>query len=150
MKAVSNKSYGKHQRKALASPYDSIFFNNGSSKSAFLVAGSVIEVADQVAQGKLKAGAAIVRPPRHHAKADAAMGFCLFSNVATCTLRIIWAVLAHSVYTNMDFVPAEFLLLCENCIIEPFIISVFKPVAFKIFFVVLLNVYSSLLNVVRL
>ncbi len=44
MKAVSNKSYGKHQRKAPASPYDSIFFNNGSSKSALLVAGSVIEV----------------------------------------------------------------------------------------------------------
>jgi acetoin utilization deacetylase AcuC-like enzyme len=43
MKAVSSKSYGKHQRKALASPYDSIFFNNGSSKLA-LAAGSVIEV----------------------------------------------------------------------------------------------------------
>jgi len=42
MKAVSSKSYGKHQRKALASPYDSIFFNNGSSKSALLAAGSVI------------------------------------------------------------------------------------------------------------
>ncbi|KAH8963408.1 hypothetical protein BDL97_04G008700 [Sphagnum fallax] len=92
MKAVSSKSYGKHQRKALASPYDSIFFNNGSSKSALLAAGSVIEVADQVAQGKLKAGAAIVRPPGYHAKADAAMGFCLFSNVAVCTLRIIWSI----------------------------------------------------------
>jgi hypothetical protein len=44
MKAVSSKSYGKHQRKALASPYDSILFNNGSSKSALLAAGSVIEV----------------------------------------------------------------------------------------------------------
>jgi hypothetical protein len=32
MKAVSNKSYGKHLPKALASHYDSIFFNNGSSK----------------------------------------------------------------------------------------------------------------------
>jgi histone deacetylase 4/5 len=92
MKAVSSKSYGKHQRKALASRYDSIFFNNSSSKSALLAAGSVIEVADQVAQGKLKAGAAIVRPPGHHAKADAAMGFCLFSNVAACTLRIIWSI----------------------------------------------------------
>ncbi|CAN5968771.1 unnamed protein product [Sphagnum jensenii] len=188
MKAVSSKSYGKHQRKALASPYDSILFNNGSSKSALLAAGSVIEVADQVAQGKLKAGAAIkttpnvvVRPPGHHAKADAAMGFCLFSNVAACTLRIIWAVFAHSVSTNMDFVPAEFSLLFENCIIEPFIISVFKPIfstlmksrSFSMVFVlkfsancdlkkgifwsgkryfesVLLNVYSSLLNVVRL
>jgi hypothetical protein len=44
MKAVSNKSYGKHLPKALASRYDSIFFNNGSSKLALLAAGSVIEV----------------------------------------------------------------------------------------------------------
>jgi acetoin utilization deacetylase AcuC-like enzyme len=44
MKAVSSKNYGKHRRKALASRYDSIFFNNGSSKSALLAAGSVIEV----------------------------------------------------------------------------------------------------------
>jgi hypothetical protein len=43
MKAVSNKSYGKHQWKALASHYDSIFFTNGSSKLA-LLAGSVIQV----------------------------------------------------------------------------------------------------------
>jgi len=41
-----------------------------------------LQVSDQVAQGKLKAGAAIVRPPGHHAEADAAMGFCLFNNVA--------------------------------------------------------------------
>jgi hypothetical protein len=51
-----------------------------------------LQVADQVAQGKLKAGAAIVRSPGHHAKADAAMGFCLFSNVAAYTLRIIWSI----------------------------------------------------------
>jgi histone deacetylase 6 len=44
MKAISSKSYGKHQRKALASCYDSIFFNNSSSRSALLAAGSVIEV----------------------------------------------------------------------------------------------------------
>ncbi|CAK9237182.1 unnamed protein product [Sphagnum troendelagicum] len=89
MKAVSSKSYGKHRRKALASRYDSIFFNNGSSKSALLAAGSVIEVADQVAQGKLKAGAAIVRPPGHHSEADAAMGFCLFNNVAVAAHLLV-------------------------------------------------------------
>jgi histone deacetylase 6 len=44
MKAVSSKSYGKHQHKALASHDDSIFFNNGSSKLALLAAGSVIEL----------------------------------------------------------------------------------------------------------
>jgi acetoin utilization deacetylase AcuC-like enzyme len=52
----------------------------------------ILPVADQVAQGKLKAGAAIVRSHGHHAEADAAMGFCLFNNVAVCTLRIIWSI----------------------------------------------------------
>jgi hypothetical protein len=44
MKAVSSKSYGKHQLTALARCYDSIFFNNGFSKLALLAVGSVIEV----------------------------------------------------------------------------------------------------------
>jgi acetoin utilization deacetylase AcuC-like enzyme len=82
MKAVSSRTYGRHGRKGIAKRYNSIYFNEGSSESALLAAGSVIEVSDQVAQGKLKAGAAIVRPPGHHAEADAAMGFCLFNNVA--------------------------------------------------------------------
>ncbi len=44
LKAVSSKSYGKHQLKALACCYDSIFFNNSFSKLALLAVGSVIEV----------------------------------------------------------------------------------------------------------
>ncbi len=49
----------------------------------------ILQVADQVAQGKLKAGAAIVRPPGHHAEADAAMGFCLFNNVAVAAHLLV-------------------------------------------------------------
>ncbi len=52
----------------------------------------ILQVADQVAQGKRKAGAIIVRPHGHHAEADAAMGFCLFKNVAVCTLSIIRSI----------------------------------------------------------
>ena len=36
----------------------------------------------RVAKGDIEAGAAVVRPPGHHAEADSAMGFCLFNNVA--------------------------------------------------------------------
>lgn len=49
-----------------------------------------LQVATQVAEGKLAAGAAVVRPPGHHAEADEAMGFCLYNNVA-----IAAHILAH-------------------------------------------------------
>jgi acetoin utilization deacetylase AcuC-like enzyme len=49
---------------------------------ARLAAGGAIELARQVASGRLHAGLAAVRPPGHHAEADRAMGFCLFNNVA--------------------------------------------------------------------
>ncbi len=44
MKAVSSRTYGRHGRKGLAKRYNSIYFNEGSSESALLAAGSVIEV----------------------------------------------------------------------------------------------------------
>jgi histone deacetylase 4/5 len=50
----------------------------------------VVQVATQVAEGKLSSGACVVRPPGHHAEADAPMGFCLFNNVAVAA-----HILAH-------------------------------------------------------
>ncbi|PWA36469.1 histone deacetylase 5 [Artemisia annua] len=70
------------QRKKVAAKYDSIYFNEGSSESAYLAAGSVLEVAEQVAKGELNSAFAIVRPPGHHAEKSEPMGFCLFNNVA--------------------------------------------------------------------
>jgi acetoin utilization deacetylase AcuC-like enzyme len=35
-----------------------------------------------VAEGKLKNGFAVIRPPGHHSERDLAMGFCFFNNVA--------------------------------------------------------------------
>jgi acetoin utilization deacetylase AcuC-like enzyme len=49
---------------------------------ALLAAGSAIEAARAVAQGRCDAALAAVRPPGHHAEAERAMGFCLFNNVA--------------------------------------------------------------------
>lgn len=44
MQDISSKAYGKLGRRTLQSRYDSIYFNTGSSESALLAAGSVIEV----------------------------------------------------------------------------------------------------------
>ncbi|GKC08898.1 histone deacetylase 5 [Tanacetum coccineum] len=61
---------------------DSVYFNKGSSKCAYLAAGFVLE---KVAKGELNSDFAIVRPPGHHAKKDKPMGFCLYNNVAIAT-----------------------------------------------------------------
>jgi len=53
-----------------------------SLEVARLAAGGAIDLARQVASGRLGTGLAAVRPPGHHAEAGRAMGFCLFNNVA--------------------------------------------------------------------
>jgi histone deacetylase 6 len=53
-----------------------------SAQAAKLAAGGLIDLAAEVAAGRLANGLALLRPPGHHAEADRAMGFCLFNNVA--------------------------------------------------------------------
>jgi acetoin utilization deacetylase AcuC-like enzyme len=54
----------------------------GSYEVALLSAGGVMEAVDAVLDGTASNAYALVRPPGHHALPDAAMGFCLFGNVA--------------------------------------------------------------------
>ncbi|KAL0856375.1 hypothetical protein Bca101_061528 [Brassica carinata] len=78
-----------YQRDRIASLLNSIYLNGSSSEAAYLAAGSVVEVTEKVAQGELDSGFAIVRPPGHHAEANAAMGFCLFNNVAVAASYLL-------------------------------------------------------------
>ncbi|XP_042420772.1 histone deacetylase 5-like isoform X1 [Zingiber officinale] len=81
IKSISSKEFDS-RRQRIASKFNSIYLNKGSSEAAYLAAGSVIEVSEKVAKGDINSGIAIVRPPGHHAEPDEAMGFCLFNNVA--------------------------------------------------------------------
>jgi len=49
---------------------------------ARLAAGAVCDAVDRVLTGEDTQALCLVRPPGHHALADAAMGFCLLNNVA--------------------------------------------------------------------
>lgn len=50
--------------------------------AARLAAGAVLDLAVRTAQGDLRNGFAVVRPPGHHAEPNQAMGFCFFNSVA--------------------------------------------------------------------
>jgi acetoin utilization deacetylase AcuC-like enzyme len=49
---------------------------------ALLSLGAVLTACDAVMQSRVRRCFAAARPPGHHAEPDAAMGFCLYSNVA--------------------------------------------------------------------
>ena len=53
-----------------------------SAEIARLAAGSGIVIADQLMNETIDNGFALVRPPGHHAETQAALGFCLFNNIA--------------------------------------------------------------------
>ncbi len=53
-----------------------------SYDAALYAAGGAIEATDAVISGGVTSAFALVRPPGHHATSLAAMGFCLFNNIA--------------------------------------------------------------------
>ncbi|AKC87345.1 histone deacetylase family protein [Pseudoxanthomonas suwonensis] len=53
-----------------------------SGRAALYAAGAGAAAIDAVMAGEAETAFCAVRPPGHHATADAAMGFCLFNNIA--------------------------------------------------------------------
>ncbi len=63
------------------------FISRHSGEAALRAAGAVVAAVDEVAARRCRNAFCAVRPPGHHAEADAAMGFCLFSNAAIGALH---------------------------------------------------------------
>ncbi len=61
----------------------------GSAEAALRAAGAGIAAVDAVLAGATLRAFCAVRPPGHHATADAAMGFCLLNNVAIAARHAI-------------------------------------------------------------
>jgi acetoin utilization deacetylase AcuC-like enzyme len=67
------------------------FIAAGSREAAYRAAGACVAAVDAVMNGEDEMAFCAVRPPGHHAEPIAAMGFCLFNNVAIGALHALEA-----------------------------------------------------------
>jgi acetoin utilization deacetylase AcuC-like enzyme len=65
------------------------YVSERSIDAALLAAGAVRDAVDAVIHGPAPRAVALVRPPGHHAERAAAMGFCLFNNIAVGARRAL-------------------------------------------------------------
>ncbi|MCW5569389.1 MAG: histone deacetylase family protein, partial [Dokdonella sp.] len=63
--------------------------STGSKEAALRAAGAVCAAVDRVMQGDTRRAFCAVRPPGHHATAQAVMGFCLFNNIAVGAMHAL-------------------------------------------------------------
>ncbi|XP_069366220.1 histone deacetylase 7-like isoform X2 [Paralichthys olivaceus] len=67
---------------------DTIWNELHTSAASRIAAGCVTDLALKVAQGELKNGFAVVRPPGHHATKSSPQGFCFFNSVAIAAKQL--------------------------------------------------------------
>ncbi|XP_071349641.1 histone deacetylase 7-like isoform X2 [Trachinotus anak] len=67
---------------------DTIWNELHTSAASRIAAGCVTDLALKVAQGELKNGFAVVRPPGHHATQSSPQGFCFFNSVAIAAKQL--------------------------------------------------------------
>lgn len=58
------------------------YMSPGSLRAAKLAAGACISAVKDILDGKTERAFCAIRPPGHHAELAAAMGFCIFNNIA--------------------------------------------------------------------
>ncbi|WP_242112997.1 histone deacetylase family protein [Luteimonas aquatica] len=63
--------------------------SQASAEAALRAAGAAVAAVDAVLSDACSAAFCAVRPPGHHATAEAAMGFCLFNNVAVAAMHAL-------------------------------------------------------------
>uniref|UniRef100_A0A3Q2EED3 Histone deacetylase n=1 Tax=Cyprinodon variegatus TaxID=28743 RepID=A0A3Q2EED3_CYPVA len=67
---------------------DTVWNEQHTAAASQTAAGCIIDLALKVAQGELKNGFAVVRPPGHHATRSSPLGFCYFNSVAIAAKQL--------------------------------------------------------------
>ena len=65
------------------------YISKDDFSTARRAAGGMVQLCQDVLQGKTENGYALVRPPGHHATPSQSMGFCLFNNIALGAQHLI-------------------------------------------------------------
>ncbi|XP_013133269.1 PREDICTED: histone deacetylase 6 isoform X1 [Papilio polytes] len=73
----------------VSSKYDAIYIHPSTHELALLAAGSTIDMVDRIITGEVQNGAALVRPPGHHAMRAEPCGYCFYNNVALAAKHAI-------------------------------------------------------------
>ncbi|KAM9813340.1 histone deacetylase 7-like [Neosynchiropus ocellatus] len=68
--------------------HDTVWNELHTAAASRMAAGCVTDLALKVAQGELKNGFAVVRPPGHHANRSSPLGFCFFNSVAIAAKQL--------------------------------------------------------------
>ncbi|XP_050669840.1 histone deacetylase 6 isoform X1 [Leptidea sinapis] len=85
----TNNNNNMEYLEELSSRYDAIYFHPSTHELALLAAGSCIELVDAVVRGDVMNGAALVRPPGHHAMRAEPCGYCFYNNVALAAAHAV-------------------------------------------------------------
>ncbi|KPI95125.1 Histone deacetylase 6, partial [Papilio xuthus] len=73
----------------VSSKYDAIYIHPSTHELALLAAGSTIDMVDRIVSGEVQNGAALIRPPGHHAMRSEPCGYCFYNNVALAAKHAI-------------------------------------------------------------
>ncbi|XP_061583704.1 histone deacetylase 7-like isoform X2 [Cololabis saira] len=92
---LDNRKFAGYQPKfvilpcgGLGADIDTIWNEHHTAIASRIAAGCVTDLALKVAQGELKNGFAVVRPPGHHAAHSSPLGFCYFNSVAIAAKQL--------------------------------------------------------------
>ncbi|KAM3967446.1 LOW QUALITY PROTEIN: histone deacetylase 6 [Aphomia sociella] len=89
MLETTHKNNNVEYLEDLSSKYDAVYIHPSTHELALLSAGSTIDMVDRIVSGAVQNGAAMVRPPGHHAMRDEPCGYCFYNNVALAAKHAI-------------------------------------------------------------
>jgi acetoin utilization deacetylase AcuC-like enzyme len=78
------------------------YLARGSVRAAERAAGGATALVDAILDDEIDRGVALLRPPGHHARPGAAMGFCLLNNVAVAAAHAVGRGLGRVAIVDWD------------------------------------------------